>query len=109
MHKWLVYLSDDRGFIINSQNDETVTNSLSPTIAPSKGGKEGKTRVDPSLSQKIKTRMGRKRAQEQIMFQRHFLKWLSQKRKKTTLPHFAKFSETCSEIVQNAGIPPISS
>jgi hypothetical protein len=35
-----------------------------------------------------------------------FLKWLSKKRKKNTGPHFAKFSYTCSEIVQNTGIPP---
>jgi hypothetical protein len=64
-----VYITDDRGFIINSQNDETLTNSISPTIAPSKGGKEGKKRVDPSLSQKIRTQAGCKRAKEQIMFQ----------------------------------------
>jgi hypothetical protein len=37
-----MYLTDNTGFIINSQNDETLRNSISPAIAPSKGGKEGK-------------------------------------------------------------------
>jgi hypothetical protein len=59
MHKWLVELTDDnRGFIISSQNDETLRNSISPTKAPSKGGKEGTKREDPSLSQKIRTQSG---------------------------------------------------
>jgi hypothetical protein len=41
MHKWLVELTDDdRGFIISSETDETLRNSISPTKAPTKGQKK---------------------------------------------------------------------